>query len=195
MKRKDVTDGELFVYAESSRHVFQAVPDEGWYLKNPKAQFTSSPKTACMESDVVLVGEEAAETGGKNAEVGADPASPAHYRAFTIEPIDAIESWGLNFRLANVIKYIARAGRKNESGDVRSHTSGGVLESEPTHSDPGAAAGRPGALDRAGPTRVDASTAARRRDLSKALRYLCREINAIDGRASWDYPAGPGGRG
>lgn len=39
---------------------------------------------------------------------------PAHYTRFNIEPIDAIEDWGLNFRLANVVKYVARADHKNQ---------------------------------------------------------------------------------
>lgn len=40
---------------------------------------------------------------------------PPHYiagRAF--EPIDVIEDWGLGFHLANVVKYVARAGRKDD---------------------------------------------------------------------------------
>lgn len=38
---------------------------------------------------------------------------PKHYNSGKIQPIDAIESWDLDFRLANVVKYIARAGKKN----------------------------------------------------------------------------------
>ena len=38
--------------------------------------------------------------------------NPAHYQREGIEPIDVIEAWALDFRLANAIKYIARAGRK-----------------------------------------------------------------------------------
>lgn len=37
--------------------------------------------------------------------------NPKHY-AGDIEPIDAIESWDLNFRLANVVKYVARHKKK-----------------------------------------------------------------------------------
>lgn len=45
-----------------------------------------------------------------------DPVSkPAHYTAGKIEPIDAIEDWGLCFHLANVVKYLARAGKKDPS--------------------------------------------------------------------------------
>lgn len=39
--------------------------------------------------------------------------SPKHYTHGNIEVIDAIEDWGLNFRLANVVKYVARAEHKN----------------------------------------------------------------------------------
>ena len=49
----------------------------------------------------------------KDAYKEEDPVSkPKHYNV-GIEPIEAIESWGLNFRLANVIKYVARADHKN----------------------------------------------------------------------------------
>lgn len=42
-----------------------------------------------------------------------DPiSSPAHYCFGTIQPIEVIEDWGLNFRLANVIKYVGRSGKK-----------------------------------------------------------------------------------
>jgi len=44
---------------------------------------------------------------------------PPHY-AFSIEPIDVIESWGLGYHLGNVIKYVARADRKgNPVQDLR----------------------------------------------------------------------------
>lgn len=45
---------------------------------------------------------------------------PKHYTRLDPEPIDVIEAWGLNFRLANVIKYVARAGHKGEwESDLR----------------------------------------------------------------------------
>jgi hypothetical protein len=45
---------------------------------------------------------------------GVDPIShPPHYaEGRTVEPIDAIISWELDFCLGNVVKYISRAGRK-----------------------------------------------------------------------------------
>ena len=37
---------------------------------------------------------------------------PDYYKSHEIEVIDFIEAYGLNFNLGNVIKYIARAGHK-----------------------------------------------------------------------------------
>lgn len=39
---------------------------------------------------------------------------PAHYCYSKYEPKDVIRAWGLNFNLGNAIKYIARAGRKDD---------------------------------------------------------------------------------
>ncbi|MEM8971739.1 MAG: DUF3310 domain-containing protein [Pseudomonadota bacterium] len=45
--------------------------------------------------------------------------NPDHYTSTSIEPIEAIEAWGLGFNLGNAIKYIARAGRKgNRRSDL-----------------------------------------------------------------------------
>lgn len=41
---------------------------------------------------------------------------PSHYANGKIEVIDFIEDKRLNFNLGNVIKYVARAGRKKSSG-------------------------------------------------------------------------------
>jgi hypothetical protein len=40
---------------------------------------------------------------------------PDHYTMGGIEVIDAIEAWGLGFHAGNVVKYIARAGRKGDA--------------------------------------------------------------------------------
>jgi hypothetical protein len=44
---------------------------------------------------------------------------PAHYKTSDIQPIVAIEAWGLNFRLGNVIKYVARHKHKNGLEDLK----------------------------------------------------------------------------
>jgi len=43
-----------------------------------------------------------------------DAINPKHYKDTEVEPIKAIEAWGLNFSLGNVIKYIARCGKKDD---------------------------------------------------------------------------------
>ncbi len=43
-----------------------------------------------------------------------DPVNrPQHYADSSVETIEAIESWGLGYRLGNVIKYVSRAGKKD----------------------------------------------------------------------------------
>lgn len=39
---------------------------------------------------------------------------PQHYSGNGVEVIDAIEAWELNFSRGNAVKYIARAGKKND---------------------------------------------------------------------------------
>ncbi len=41
---------------------------------------------------------------------------PSHYTTGKIEVIDFIEDKELNFNLGNVVKYVARAGRKKSQG-------------------------------------------------------------------------------
>ena len=48
-----------------------------------------------------------------SAKPSPDPINhPSHYTFSSIEVIAAIEAWGLGFHLGNVVKYVARAGRK-----------------------------------------------------------------------------------
>lgn len=39
---------------------------------------------------------------------------PAHYCYSKYEPKDVIRAWGLNFNLGSAVKYISRAGRKDD---------------------------------------------------------------------------------
>lgn len=43
---------------------------------------------------------------------------PSHYNFGGIEVIDAIEAWELGFHLGNVVKYIARAGKKDKETEL-----------------------------------------------------------------------------
>jgi len=50
--------------------------------------------------------------GRKSPQRTEDIYSPPYYTTGSVEPIDVIEDWGLEFHLANVIKYIARCHHK-----------------------------------------------------------------------------------
>lgn len=40
---------------------------------------------------------------------------PSHYaEGRKFEPVDVIRDWGLNFNLGNAVKYLSRAGRKDD---------------------------------------------------------------------------------
>ena len=52
------------------------------------------------------------EKVSKSLEGNKTPQSPDHYAALKPQPIEVIEAWGLDFHRANVLKYLARAGRK-----------------------------------------------------------------------------------
>lgn len=48
-----------------------------------------------------------------------DPISkPRHYTFSKFEVWDVIEAWGLPFCLGNVVKYVARAGRKDPAKEI-----------------------------------------------------------------------------
>lgn len=43
---------------------------------------------------------------------------PAHYNMGSIEVIDALEDWNLNFNRGNAVKYLARAGIKDPNKEI-----------------------------------------------------------------------------
>jgi hypothetical protein len=43
---------------------------------------------------------------------------PAHYNRGGVEAIDVIDAWGLSFCLGNVIKYLSRAGYKDNAATI-----------------------------------------------------------------------------
>lgn len=40
--------------------------------------------------------------------------NPEHYNRLNPQPKDVIRAWGLNFNLGSVVKYISRAGHKDD---------------------------------------------------------------------------------
>ena len=77
---------------------------------NPYAKDYQRADTAPMDTQDQLADIERRE--GVNEAVN----HPDYYKTGGVEAIDAIEAWGLGFNLGNVVKYIARAGRKTKDG-------------------------------------------------------------------------------
>ena len=46
-----------------------------------------------------------------------NPTTPEYYNS-SVQPLDLIEAWNLNFHLGNVVKYICRAGRKDPATEI-----------------------------------------------------------------------------
>jgi hypothetical protein len=44
---------------------------------------------------------------------------PKHYNHGKFEVIDVIEDWQVDFHIGNVIKYVSRAGRKNDDTEIQ----------------------------------------------------------------------------
>lgn len=44
---------------------------------------------------------------------------PKHYNHGKFEVIDVIEDWDLDFHIGNVVKYVSRAGRKNDDTELQ----------------------------------------------------------------------------
>lgn len=45
-----------------------------------------------------------------------DKVNPDHYKQGSLQVIDVIDNWNLNFNKGNAVKYILRAGKKEEEG-------------------------------------------------------------------------------
>lgn len=62
---------------------------------------------------------EIGHSGGYKKEVSLEKVDvvnkPSHYQFGKYEPVKVIQDWDLSFCLGNVVKYIARAGRKDSS--------------------------------------------------------------------------------
>ena len=43
----------------------------------------------------------------------------SHYKNLNPQPIEVIENWELDFHLANVLKYISRAGKKEGESELK----------------------------------------------------------------------------
>lgn len=70
----------------------------------------NEPGTDCYDTPAQIIKHYAMLFGDNNSAVD----HPAHYCYSKYEPKDVIRGWGLNFNLGSAVKYIARAGRKDD---------------------------------------------------------------------------------
>ena len=78
------------------------------------------PGTDCYDTSAQIIKHYALLFGDDNSTIDAQSHCnsavdhPAHYCYSKYEPKDVIRGWGLNFNLGSAVKYIARAGRKDD---------------------------------------------------------------------------------
>ena len=72
------------------------------------------PGTNCYDTPAQIVKHYALLFGDAPSHCNNAVDHPAHYCYSKYEPKDVIRGWGLNFNLGSAVKYIARAGRKDD---------------------------------------------------------------------------------
>ena len=72
--------------------------------------YTAKSDAEIMENYKILFGTDVPTLPAPELEA---VAHPSHYNYSKYEPVDVIREWQLNFNLGNVVKYVARAGRKD----------------------------------------------------------------------------------
>jgi hypothetical protein len=92
-------------------HTDQAVPD---YIK---AVMTANEKNAADSASEINMTKVRSALEKLGVDTDKNPAvhSPSHYTRGGIETIDFIEAKGLNFHLGNTVKYVSRAGFKQDA--------------------------------------------------------------------------------
>lgn len=107
-----ITNWFLHLTAEEAHKIFGL--DEDGCRACPAAKMCEDDSKTCCET---LRDWGLSEVPGETvSEASSDAVNhPAHYNTGRIEVIDAIDEWGLNFELGNVVKYVARAGHKADA--------------------------------------------------------------------------------
>lgn len=94
-------------------------PEEEYLHKNPENLGTSSEPSqkvgTCQKTPISESLQQ--EDCKKRAFVRPSHTTPDHYK-LTPEPIDVIKGWDLGYNKGNAIKYIARAGRKEDEPEA-----------------------------------------------------------------------------
>lgn len=100
-----ITDGTGFWFSPLWLEPVDAAPTQ-----------TNPTESEAKPSLLALPVEEAAHPSSDFVKNASDPVNkPSHYQFSQYEPVKVIQAWDLSFCLGNVVKYIARAGRKDSS--------------------------------------------------------------------------------
>lgn len=84
------------------------------YVYNVKKKANGVVKSRNLEVELNITPQEKPTPTANDVQVGGD-----HYKMQSIQPWDAIESWGLGFLDGNVVKYVARHKLKGGVDDLK----------------------------------------------------------------------------
>ena len=97
---------------------YESIPDCIYMHDDPESSFVTCSKHGGPYTCIGLVGcnEYAPKKEVLHGTIRYDAVSkPSHYtEGRKYEPKDVIRDWDLNFNLGNTVKYVARAGRKDD---------------------------------------------------------------------------------
>ena len=94
---------DIGIWCEVCQHSFKDNASDRLYCASPKK---------CWYNSEFKHKEEDCESTLKNKKEMIN--HPSHYNQGKFEAIDVIEDWQLNFNLCNTVKYISRAGHKDD---------------------------------------------------------------------------------
>jgi hypothetical protein len=110
MLRKELYPGDVFYYTNGTGYVSNKTFSVDFVAPGSPtpSQGVSDDSNCIPNCPVVVVWKNVATNQRPTKSEG-----PKHYTTQTPEPIDAIAGWGLSYNLGNVVKYVARAGKKD----------------------------------------------------------------------------------
>lgn len=111
MLRSELKPGDLFRYVTFDQTTLYWVPEAGKLA--PSVALASFAGVNTLKEEVTLVSRAGHTSQPETAEI-----DPTHYKALDPEPVDVMDAWDLSRWLAQVVKYVARAGKKPNNDAV-----------------------------------------------------------------------------
>lgn len=113
--------------------------------------------------------------------------NPEHYNRLNPQPKDVIRAWGLNFNLGSAVKYISRAGHKDDIvQDLKKAREFLTFEIEALEAERGVTEDEQKELE---------ETTKKNAEISKALRFYRAFLGVVDklNEENLRYPCNPNG--